>query len=296
MPTSDTWLQISLRAPVLVAVAILLVLVAGVGYFSVTYLRQKKTIKALLARQNGAGMPMVAPDQDHREAYLQFIYNLSHEVSNPLQSIQTILDNMSQLTPAEVGRWQQSHTIIAAEIRRLSGLTNNLRTLSRLETPGRPVLREPINLKGIIESVMMTQIEIAEGRGIRLIYDGPERLARVLGNRDDLQQALLNLVDNGIKYAKEGGGEIIIKVHEQNDRLIVRVIDSGIGIADEDLPYIFDTAYRAPSTGSFKRAGSGLGLAIVRLIVEQHGGKITAHSRLGEGTTISFDLPAYFPS
>jgi len=103
-------------------------------------------------------------------------------------------------------------------------------------------------------------------------------------------------VDNSIKYAQEGGGQITISVQDNGDRLHVRVIDNGIGISEEDLPYIFDTAYRAPQTKNFRRAGTGLGLAIVKRIIEQHGGQIQVQSQLGEGTTISFDLPLYSTS
>jgi len=107
---------------------------------------------------------------------------------------------------------------------------------------------------------------------------------------------LLNLVDNGIKYGRPGGGEVIINVQEEGQRLLVRVIDDGIGISPDDLPYVFDTAYQAPHTGSLRRAGSGLGLAIVKRIVEQHGGQIRIHSQPGQGTTVAFDLPLYVPS
>jgi signal transduction histidine kinase len=98
-------------------------------------------------------------------------------------------------------------------------------------------------------------------------------------------------VDNGIKYSRSEGGEVIISLQEEQDGLWVRVSDEGVGIAEEDLSHIFDTAYRAPDARSFRRKGSGLGLAIVKQIVEQHGGEIRVQSQLGEGTTFSFDLP-----
>ncbi len=235
------------------------------------------------------------PTAGDHDAYLQFIYNISHEISNPLQSIETNLENMSNCSPEETARWQQYHAIIATEIRRLSELTENLRLLSRLETPGTPVKREPVNIKGVIEGVMMAQVEIAEAGGVRLAYSGPERPARVLGDRDHLQQVLLNLVDNSIKYSHPTGGEVVINVQEADQGLWIRVIDDGIGISPEDLPFVFVTAYQVPRTGSLRRAGSGLGLAITKKIVEQHGGKITIQSVPDHGTTVSFDLPLYMP-
>jgi histidine kinase len=203
---------------------------------------------------------------------------------------------MASCSLDEAGRWRQYHAIIAAEVRRLAGLTENLRLLSHLETPGAPTVREPVNLKGVVEDVIMALFETAEARRIRLRYVGPDRPARVLGDRDHLCQVLMNLVDNGIKYSRPEGGEVIISLQEERDRLCVRVSDEGIGISEEDLLHIFDTAYRAPDARGFRRQGSGLGLAIVKRIVEQHGDQIRVQSRLGEGTTFSFDLPLYVPS
>jgi signal transduction histidine kinase len=196
----------------------------------------------------------------------------------------------------QAGRWRQYHAIIATEVQRLTRLTENLRLLSHLETKDAPLVREPVNLKGVIEDVIMAQYETAEARRVRLRYVGPERPARVLGDRDRLRQVLLNLVDNGIKYSKPDGGEVIISIQEEHNRLCVRVSDAGIGIAEEDLPHIFGTAYRAPDARTLRRAGSGLGLAIVKRIVEQHGGALRVQSRLDEGTTMSFDLPMYVPA
>jgi signal transduction histidine kinase len=103
------------------------------------------------------------------------------------------------------------------------------------------------------------------------------------------------LVDNSIKYAKDGGGEVVISLQEEKEALLVRVSDEGLGISEEDIPYVFDTAYRSPAARSVKRTGSGLGLAIAKRIVEQHGGTIKVQSKLGEGTTVSFNVPLYKP-
>ena len=141
----------------------------------------------------------------------------------------------------------------------------------------------------------MAEADRASARAIQLIYRGPERPARVLGNRDQLRQVVSNLVDNSIKYAKGDGGEVVISLQEEKEDILVRVSDEGLGIPEEDIPYVFDTAYRSPSVGSVKRTGSGLGLAIAKRVVEQHGGTIKVQSKVGEGTTVSFNLPLYKP-
>jgi signal transduction histidine kinase len=117
-----------------------------------------------------------------------------------------------------------------------------------------------------------------------------------LGNREQLGQVVSNLVDNSIKYAKDSGGEVVISLQEEKDNILVRVSDEGIGIPDEDIPFVFDTAYRSPVAGSVKRSGSGLGLAIAKRVVEGHGGEISLQSKAGEGTNVAFSLPVYKPA
>jgi signal transduction histidine kinase len=231
-----------------------------------------------------------------QDAYLQFIYNLSHEVSNPLQSVQTNLENMADCSPEEVGRWKQYYVIIRQEMKRLSTLTENLRLLSQLESVSSPVTREPVNLRSVIEDVIMAQAERAEARNIHLNYEGPNRPAKILGKRSLLHEVILNLVDNSIKYSNDSGGKVVIGLREDSDLMHVIVKDDGLGIPTEDIPFIFDTAYRSSNKLTLHRKGSGLGLAIVKRIVDQHDGRIQAESVLGMGTTIIVDLPLYSPN
>lgn len=295
MPPLNSWLVFTFRLPLWLAPFLLLGLIAlGVWLY-------RRSVRARVFSPNSMPVPLEpdceAEERDFlaaREAYLHFLYNLSHEISNPLQSILTNLDNLASCTPAEEGRWRQYHGVTSAEVRRLAALTDQLRLLARLETPGGPVKREPVNIKGVIEAVMMALVEEAEGRGITITYVGPARPARVMGDRDHLHQVLLNLVDNAVKYSDDGD-QVVISVQEEVDSLLIRVSDSGVGIPVEDLEHIFETAYRARDARSFRRKGSGLGLAIVKRIVEQHGGEVHVESRAGEGTTFSFDLPAYKP-
>lgn len=227
------------------------------------------------------------------DVYRNFIRDISHEISNPLQSVQTNLDNMALCTPDETGRWRQYHGAIAGEVHRLARLTNQLRLLAMLETPNAPQVREPVNMKAVIEDVIMALAEEGEQRHVRLSYVGPERPARILGNRDQLHQVLLNLADNGIKYAKPGGGAVMFNVQEQGARLRVRVSDDGVGIPPEALEHIGEDIYRVPDPASFRRKGSGLGLAIAKRIAKQHGSELCIRSLPGEGTTVSLDLPIY---
>ena len=299
MPPLDSLVRIT--APLIVFVLIIILVIAIILIAPIVIIKQYKQNKWLTSKTKElsdkleASQPAISESPSVKEAYLQFIYNISHEVANPLQSIQINLENMASSTPEEVGRWRQSYAIISNELKRLFALTENLRLLSRLETSEKAIKREPVNLKGVIEDVIMAEADRASGKSIQLAYRGPERPARVLGNRDQLRQVVSNLVDNSIKYSKEGGGEVVISLQEEKEDILVRVSDEGLGISDEDIPYVFDTAYRSPSVRSVKRTGSGLGLAIAKRVVEQHGGTVKVQSKVGEGTTVSFNVPLYKP-
>ena len=304
----DKWLEITISLPVYASILLLIVTIGAIIGLGIFLRKLNRRDKALISKNDEIYLSNQSLKKEvdqlrlqvdeyknkesiwksDQEAYRHFSYNVSHDISNPLQSVLTNLDNMGQLSSREEGLWRQYHSIIAAEIRRLIKLTESLRQLSRLETGMERIHREPVNLKAIVED--------ADAQNVRLIYDGPERPARIIGDREQLQQVLTNLVDNGIKYSQEPGGEVVINVLEEPESVCVRIIDNGIGIPEEDLPYIFETAYRSPETRKHKRQGSGYGLAIVKRIVEQHGGTLEVESQLQEGTTFQFDLPLYSPS
>ena len=286
--------QVVIEASVFVAALIMVLIVAGIAFVALLLRRKSRQVETLSQRL--ADLEAEPGSSKIDESYRQFIYNISHEVSNPLQSVQTNLEVMADCSPEETGRWKQYYVIIKQEIRRLFTLTENLRLLSQLESSETPIQREPVNLRSVIEDVIMAQTESATQHNVIMKYHGPHRPAKVLGHRGSLHQLINNLVDNSIKYSKDSGGTIIIELTEDKASMHLRVIDDGIGVPEEDLPHIFDTAYRSPRTPSVGRAGSGLGLAITKRIVGQHDGEIGVSSVLGEGTTISIALPLYDPA
>jgi signal transduction histidine kinase len=297
MPPLNSWLEFRIQTPFFVLFVLALIgLIAGLVWLT---LRDRARLRRLSAQleslqaQQADYQEQEARWHSARQAYRHFIYSLSHEVANPLQSIQTNLDNMAGCQVDEARRWRQYQAAITAEVRRMSVLIQNLRLLAHLETPEVPTIRELVNLKGVVEEVIMAMHDTAQERGVQLRYVGPERPPRVLGDRNGLVQVLRNLVDNGIKYSRAEGGTVIIGLQERESTVWLRVSDEGLGIAPEDLPHVFDMAYRAPDARSFRRQGLGLGLAIVKRIVEQHGGEIRVQSQPGEGTTFSFSLPVH---
>lgn len=293
-------LEITVFIPAFLIPVIVLLLIGVIGGAGVAAWRHRQRqqrvadeLRAAKAAAELAGGPHEV--NAATDVYRNFIRDISHEISNPLQSIQTNLDNMALCSPEETGRWRQYHGAVAGEVGRLARLTNQLRLLALLETPNAPQVREPVNMKAVIEDVIMALAEEGEQRQVRLSYVGPERPARVLGNRDQLRQVLLNLADNGIKYAGAAGGAVVFNVQEQGARLQVRVSDDGVGIPPEVLEHIGEDGFRVSNPRSFRRKGSGLGLALAKRIVKQGGGELRIQSQPGEGTTVSFDLPIYDP-
>jgi len=313
---SPSWLQIIIRAPIALVIVLGILLIGLLAAGALIYRWRLNQIRKLsseaqelrsrnekLSSEAGALRAKVdeySEQKAHwssaRESYREFLNNVSHEVANPLQSIQTNLDNMTSCSPDDTGRWRQFYQIIADEVQRLVRLMERLRLLSRLESPDAPTVRQPVNMRAVVEDVIMTLYEDAEASGMQLVYVGPQRPARVMGDRDSLRQVLINLVDNGIKYSRDKGNKVVISVQEEQDRLCVRVADQGIGIAEEDLAHVFDGFYRPPHIVGGPIKGTGLGLMLVKRIVEQHGGTIRVQSELGKSTSFSFDLPLYLPS
>jgi signal transduction histidine kinase len=300
MPPFYSTVVISILFPVaiLIGLGILGLLIAITFLFH----RNSQRTKMLMQKLEGLSMEIEALRKVSisvvplREAYLRFIDHISHEVSNPLVSVQINLANMEDCPPEETGEREQYIGIMKQEIKRIFTLTENLRLLSHLERTHEQIKREPVNMKSVVEDVIMAQADRASKKNISLTYQGPNRPAKVLGNRDYLYQVIINLVDNSLKYSKEAGGSIVIKLAEEGKWMNITVSDEGIGIPQEDLGQVFETAYRSPNKGCMARPGSGLGLAIVKRIVEQHEGLVRIDSIFGKGTIVAIDLPIYIPS
>lgn len=230
----------------------------------------------------------VAEQQQAASNYRKFIYSVSHELLTPLTAVRGHMAHIEQATGSdENATWRGSLDVARGEIERLTRLTSNLLLLSRLEG-GQPSQRAKASLTAIAEETALQMLEKADERHITLNIEASPDLPRLMLDRDAWKQVFLNLIDNGIKYGKEGG-LVEVRLTQQGDEVGVTVSDDGPGIAPEDLPHVFDEMYRADKHRDV--GGSGLGLAIVRRIVEQHGGKIVCESKVGSGTEFKIRLP-----
>ena len=219
-----------------------------------------------------------------------FVANVSHELRTPLTAIkgytETLLDEGIQ-DPLQV---REFLSVIDKHAERLSLIVEDLLSLSRIESADFTPSLQPVSVKRVCDRVAAIVSKMVQKKEIKFTFDIPGDLPQVQADEPLIEQALINLVDNAIKYTREGG-TVTLSAQSQGNEVEVSVSDTGIGIASEHLPRIFERFYRVDKGRSREMGGTGLGLSIVKNIVEKHGGKLWAESELNEGSTFFFTLP-----
>jgi two-component system OmpR family sensor kinase len=213
----------------------------------------------------------------------QFLQRLDHELKNPLTAIQAGLANLEGTVN------QPAIESIKAQTQRLSRLVADLRKLAELGT--RPIERSPVDLSSVLkESVEIVQEEPeAALHSITLsLPQAPWPLPEVQGDEDLLLLALLNLLGNAVKFS-EPDATVEVRAFEDADMVTIEVADTGPGIPESEVPYVWQELYRGQ--GARGVPGSGLGLALVSAITERHGGQVTLRSRVRQGTVVSMKIP-----
>jgi signal transduction histidine kinase len=235
------------------------------------------------------GINEMATELSRMETMRQdFISNVSHEIQSPLTSIRGFA---AALQDDSLSLESRRHylNIIEAESRRLSGLSDNLLKLSALEAESFPFERKPYRLDKQLQEMILASEPQWLGKDIEVEADLTE--TTVAAVKDLLSQVWTNLLHNSIKFTPQGG-RITVSLHSIDDWIEVEVKDSGIGIAEEELPRIFERFYKVDKSRSVSSGGgSGLGLPLVKKIVELHEGSIHVTSRPGEGTAFIVRLP-----
>lgn len=217
----------------------------------------------------------------------RFLADVSHELRTPLTTIRGNVDLMRRMGVADDSFLDD----IRAELERMTRLVNDLLLLARADVGTLPIERKPVALDTLLLDVFR-QVSMLD-RPVEVTLDEVDQVS-ILGDADRLKQLLLNLADNAVKYTPDGG-EVHLALSKTETEAHVRISDTGIGISQEDLPYIFDRFYRVDKARTRAHGGSGLGLSIARWIVEVHGGTIEVESNVGEGTTFRVTLPLWRP-
>lgn len=219
-----------------------------------------------------------------------FVANVSHELRTPLAAIKGYAEILSDGALDDRATARRFTGIIENHADRLTHLLGDLLDLSRLESDQLEVELAPCPLKRLVDTSVGSVGQAAAQKQIALHSDIPPAV-KVICDAKLIEQALINLLDNAIKYTPVGGQvRIGTRPVEGTDRLTIYVADTGIGIPSEDLGRIFERFYRVDKGRSGVLGGTGLGLSIVRHIAEVHGEQVSVQSTLGKGTTFSFEL------
>jgi two-component system phosphate regulon sensor histidine kinase PhoR len=217
------------------------------------------------------------------------VANVSHELRTPLAAIRGYAETLLDGALEDLENNRRFVEIILAQATRLSNIAADLLSLSELESTAIIAAPQPVSIRAAIESALRTVESAARVQGVRLLCEKLDDL-KVVGYELRLEQVFVNLLDNAVKFNRPNG-EVQVEMRRDNGRVRILIGDTGIGIPSEDLPRIFERFYRADKARSRAMGGTGLGLSIVKHAVEQMGGTIQVHSRLGEGSEFTIELP-----
>jgi two-component system sensor histidine kinase ResE len=218
-----------------------------------------------------------------------FVANVSHELRTPMTSIQGFVEALIDGLAEDKESQDRYLNVILDETVRLNRLVNDLLDLSRLETRQLKWPMEPVSLHPLLNQVVTKLQTQFEKQQIQAVIDCPENLPVVLGNRDRIQQILINLLGNAISFTPSGG-RITLTAREDGDFIRISVSDTGIGIPASEQDKIWERFHKVDKARTRSLGGTGLGLSIVKQIVDAHGGTVGLYSTPGAGSTFHFSL------
>jgi len=217
----------------------------------------------------------------------ELVGNISHELRTPLAGIKVMVETLQhEITNNEAARDFLAR--IDGEVDRLTQMVSEITELSRIETGGVAFNMVLTDLNMVVGEVIVQLAPLAQKEQVKLATDLAANLPATAADTEKIQQTLINLVHNAIKYNRPGG-TVVVSTRAEVDSVIVKVTDDGIGISSVDLPHVFERFFKADKARS--RGGSGLGLAIAKHTIQAHGGSISVQSQEGKGSTFSFSLP-----
>ncbi|MEG0146554.1 MAG: ATP-binding protein, partial [Clostridia bacterium] len=219
-----------------------------------------------------------------------FAANVSHELKTPLTSIKGFVETLQNGALENPAMAQKFLRIIMIEADRLTRLINDILTVSKLESGEQELPTERIRLDEMTDDVA-DMLRILAGEKQVTIYTNHEpEPSFIIGNPDRVEQMLINLIENAIKYNKNGGS-VTVSIFNSEDTINMSISDTGIGIPEENVSRLFERFYRVDKGRSRSMGGTGLGLSIVKHIVKSMGGMIEVHSKVNEGTEFLITLP-----
>jgi len=220
-----------------------------------------------------------------------FVANVSHELRTPLTAISGYAETLLEGALEDQENNRKFVEIIKAHATRLGNIASDLLALSELESERPPAEPRPFSVSAAVETALRIVEPAAQLRGVAIIR-GNQDEAEVLAERGRLEQALVNLLDNAVKFNRPGGEVRLEVTCENSDKVRIVVSDTGIGIPSTDLSRVFERFYRVDKARSREMGGTGLGLSIVKHVIERMNGTLRVESQLGKGSTFTILLPA----
>jgi two-component system phosphate regulon sensor histidine kinase PhoR len=218
----------------------------------------------------------------------EFVSNVSHELRTPLASIRAAVETLEDGALRDREAARSFLASIHTEVDRMTLMVEELLELSKIESGAMPLNLQPVDMAQVVEAAVERVLPQADRKGLTLRSSLPPDLPSLLGDTSRLEQAMVNLLQNAIRFT-EPGGLVEVKLSADSAKVTVAVQDSGPGISKSHLPHIFERFYKADRARSGE--GIGLGLAIVKHTVQAHGGSVFVESEVGRGSTFGFTLP-----
>ncbi len=273
------------------------------GFVQMELERMGRTLSVLFAPygENERGIIAVIHDITEQrkldEARREFIANVSHELRTPLTNVksytETLIDAAGELpTDTEV----KFLSVIAGETDRMTRIVKDLLTLSKLDCGKMDLHFHRFSMQHMVESVYNAMVLEAGNNGLELKLNIQGKMPDMNGDRERLEQVVINILSNAVKYTPSGGHIVLSAARRDEGHVMIRVKDDGMGIPKDDIPRLFERFYRVDKARSRAKGGSGLGLAIAKEMVEAHRGTIYLESQLDEGTTVTVVLPTNLPA
>lgn len=221
----------------------------------------------------------------------EFVGNVSHELRTPLTSIKGFVETLLDGALEDRILCRRFLNIIDSETDRLSRLIEDLLTLSSIESKERMIRMESVCIIQSIRNVLNILAPQISDKSLRVEFIYQQTISLIHADADLLNQVLINLLDNAVKYTPPGGS-ITIRCFQKEGRVVTTITDTGVGIPRESLPRIFERFYRVDKARSREMGGKGLGLAIVKHIIDLHGGEVFVESEAGMGSTFGVSFIA----
>ncbi len=220
----------------------------------------------------------------------ELVSNVAHELATPLTNIGGYLRAMNDGTIVEKEPIKETLILLESETDRLSAMVDDVRALYLVDNPNKKLKLEPIDLDKLIHEVVLQMKPKYESKKLKIRIEIDKDLPNIDADRNKFIQILMNLLSNAVSYTPEGG-QITVSANRRDQKAVLSILDTGIGISKEDMPFIFERFYRVDKSRSRKTGGTGVGLTIVKDLVESHGGHMELKSQLGRGSEFIW----YFP-